>query len=217
MLNSFAVTLPVAFLLGIGLAMDAFSVSITHGIKDSNISRKRSLLIPLTFGFFQALMPLIGFFIVFGLSSIQEFSYVFSQIVPPLALVLLAYLGIKMIIEYAKNDEEDGDDKIKAKSFVGLVLVQAFATSIDALSSGLAMTDYSILEAIISVLIIGVITFIFCVLGISLGKQFGYKVGKKGELIGGIILILLGIFIFIRGEILANAPEIIPEWIHWLL
>lgn len=214
-MHSWAVAIPVALLLAIGLAMDAFGISITHGFKDPNIGYKKIFLIATIFGFFQGLMPLIGWAIVYGFSSIKEFSYIFNQIVPPLAFVILSFIGIKMIINNYKKSDEDDVNK-KNKSFIAVLILQGIATSIDALSSGLAMTDYSFAEVGATIAIIAVVTFAFCFAGVILGKKFGNKVGKNAELIGGIILILVGTFILIKGEIRVNAPQIIPEWLSWL-
>lgn len=215
--QSWAAAIPMAFLLGIGLAMDAFGISVTHGFKDPNIGVKKAFVIASVFGIFQGIMPLIGWSIMYGLSSIQSFAFIFSQIVPPLALVILGFIGGKMIYEYAhKKDEIDLDKDLK-KSFVVTLILQGIATSIDALSSGLAMTDYNPPEAGVSVIIICFVTFVICLLGVYLGKKFGNKAGNKAELIGGIILIVIGVFIFIKGEIRANAPNIIPDWLSWLI
>jgi len=214
-LASWGSSITIAVLLGIGLAMDAFGISITHGFKDPQISRGRTLATASTFGIFQGVMPLIGWGIVFGFSSIKSFSYIFSQIVPPLAFVILAYLGIKMIINCVKNKEEEMI-KVSTKSFFIVLLAEGIATSIDALSSGLAMNDYSFAEAGVSALIIALITFTFSLVGVYLGKKVGDKAGSKAEMIGGIILIIVGTFILIKGEIKVNAPYLIPEWLEWL-
>ena len=217
--TSIQTVLSVAVLLGISLAMDAFSISIVHGISDKYMSKKRMILIPLTFGIFQMAMPLIGWAIIFGISNIPGFHSVFSQIVPPLALVVLCFLGIKMIIDYKKSRVEEVEEKEeqvkRGKSFAVVVILEAIATSIDALSSGLAMSDYSIFDALISVSIIFAITFILCVIGVYLGGKLGAKIGDIGLLIGGIILITLGVILFVKGELKTNFPEYIPEWLSF--
>lgn len=215
-MHSWASAISVAILLGIGLAMDAFGISITHGIKDSKIGLKKTFIIAVVFGFCQGIMPLIGWAIVYGFSSIKSFSYIFSQIVPPLAFVILSAIGVKMIINNFKNKSEIDNGKNENKSFVLVLILQGVATSIDALSSGLAMNDYSFAEVGATICIIGFITFALCILGVYLGKKFGNKAGKYAELIGGIILIVVGTFILIKGEIKINAPQIIPSWLNWL-
>lgn len=206
----------IACLLGIGLAMDCFGVSITNGFREPNIKIRKVLITALFFAFFQGLMPLIGWSIVFGLDSINQFNYIFSQIVPPLALVILGYLGIKMILEKKdESTENENIDQKSEKSFIFILIFQSIATSIDALSSGLAFNDYSFVEAIISITIIMVLTFVLSILGIYLGKKFGNKIGDKAQIVGGVILIIVGILIFVRGEISVNAPYLIPECLEW--
>lgn len=215
LIYNYATTIPISLLLGLGLAMDAFGVSITHGIDDDSVSAKKAIIIALTFGVFQGIMPLIGYFIIYGFGKIPGFEMMFSQIIPPVSLLILSFLGIKMIVEYKK----DGQEAIKKekKAFFVILLFEGIATSIDALSSGLAMNDYTFNEMGIGISIIFTITFIMCLLGVLLGKQFGHKLGKKGLLIGGIILIVVGAFIFVKGEIKANAAEIIPPWLEAIL
>lgn len=212
-LNSLGSIIPIAILLGIGLAMDAFGISISHGFKDPSIKLIKVLAIALTFGIFQGIMPTVGWAIVYGFSSIDSFSKIFKQIVPPLAFIILTFIGLSMIRNCVKKKEDQVDSN--NKSFFALLLLQGIATSIDALSSGLAMTNYSIQEVFLSVAIIVVITFCFCFSGVFLGKHFGTKFGSKSELIGGIILIFVGLIILIKGEISVNAPHIIPQWLEW--
>lgn len=176
-------------LLGIALAMDAFSVSIANGLHEKNIKTKKVFLIAGIFAFFQGLMPLIGWICVHTL--LEKFQ-AFSKFIPWIALVLLSFLGIKMIVECIKKKE----DECAAIGFLGL-LVQGIATSIDALSVGFTIAELGLPEALISVLIIAVITFIICFAGVFIGKLFGNKFSNKAELIGGIILIIIGLEIFL--------------------
>ncbi|MCQ2802956.1 MAG: manganese efflux pump MntP family protein, partial [Bacilli bacterium] len=206
--------IPIALLLGVGLAMDSFGISISHGFKNPKITIYRTLIIAGVFGFFQGLMPMIGWAIVYGFSSIKSFSDIFRQIVPPLAFLILTMIGVGMIRNcYSKKEDNDISDS--KKSFALVLIAQAIATSIDALSSGLAMNNYKAAEAGISVAIITLVTFGFCIVGVYLGKRFGHKFGNKSELIGGIILIFVGILILVKGEISINAPHIIPSWLEW--
>ena len=177
-----------SFLFGIALAMDAFSVSIANGLKEPNIKARKSLLIAGIFAFFQALMPLIGWICV---HTIVEKFTVFSTVIPYIALILLTFLGIKMIIDSRKCE-----DKKIAVCFGGLVL-QGIATSIDALSVGFTIADMKLTEALICVSIIALITFAICFIGVYIGKIFGNKFEDKAEIIGGIILIIIGIEIFL--------------------
>lgn len=176
-------------LFGIALAMDAFSVSIANGMNEPNIKVKKAFLISGIFAFFQALMPLIGWLCVH--TVVEKFS-VFEKFIPYIALGLLAFLGIKMILDGRKKDN---DEKV-AIGFLGLI-VQGIATSIDALSVGFTIANMVFIESLVCCLIIAIITFIICLFGVYIGKTFGNKFDDKAELIGGIILIIIGLEIFL--------------------
>ena len=180
-------------LLGIGLAMDAFSVSLANGLNDKNMKAPKMLGIAGMFGFFQGLMPLLGWLAFHFLSKSFEF---IERSIPYIALVLLCAIGIKMLIDAfkSKNDEEES----KPLGF-GALIIQGIGTSIDAFSAGTNIAEYDIFDALISVLIIAVITFAICVLGVFLGKKFGTKLAGKATILGGIILIVMGILIFLKG------------------
>ena len=180
--------------LGIGLAMDAFAVSMSNGLKCNKIGLSKTILIAFTFAFFQAAMPLIGYFVghVF-ISYIEKF-------LPWIALLLLGFLGVKMIIDALKNDKEEQDECCRLLTFK-LLIVQAIATSIDALSTGLTFSDFTVIYAIICVLVIGIITFVICFAGVYIGKKFGTKLSSYSDLLGGIVLLVIGIVIFIKGII----------------
>lgn len=178
-----------SILLGIALAMDAFSVSIANGLNEPNIKVKKTILIAGIFSIFQCIMPLIGWFCVHNI--LEKFNS-FAKFIPWIALILLSFLGIKMIIECLKGQK---DEKC-AVGFMGLI-VQGIATSIDALSVGFTIADMGWVEAIICCLIIAIITFIICFIGVIIGKTFGHKFSNKAELIGGIILIIIGLEIFL--------------------
>ena len=179
-------------LFGIALAMDAFSVSIANGIKEPNIKTKKAVFISSIFAIFQALMPLIGWLCVHTI--VEKFS-IFSNFIPYIALTLLSFLGIKMIIEGRKDDDNNDDAKV-AIGFIGLI-VQGIATSIDALSVGFTIADMNFIEAFVCCIIIAVITFIICFIGVFIGKKFGSKFNNNAELVGGIILIIIGLEIFL--------------------
>lgn len=176
-------------LFGVSLAMDAFSVSIANGINETNMNAKKTISISSTFAIFQALMPLIGWLCV---HTIVEKFTMFEKFIPWIALVLLSFLGIKMILDGRKKD---GETKV-AIGFWGLI-VQGIATSIDALSVGFTIANMIFIEALVCCLIIAFITFIICLVGVHIGKTFGNKFNNNAELFGGIILIIIGIEIFL--------------------
>ena len=158
-------------LLGVGLAMDAFSVSLANGLHDPYMSRRRGAIIAGTFGVFQAVMPMAGWLCV---HTIVELFSAFERFVPWIALALLGYIGGKM-------------------------LMQGVATSIDALSVGFTISEYGWLMALVCSLIVATVTFFLCEAGLSLGKKFGTKLSGKASILGGVILIGIGLEIFISG------------------
>ena len=183
--------------LGIGLAMDAFAVSMSNGLKENKMKLKKILLIAITFGLFQGVMPLIGYFVGFSLIDYID------KFVPWIALGLLSILGIKMIIDGIKELKEGNkDDEVcpcENCLSVKILLVQAVATSIDALSAGLSFSNYKVYEAIIVVSLVALITTAICIAGVYIGKKFGTKLSKYAAFIGGTILILIGLEIFLTG------------------
>ena len=182
--------------LGIGLAMDAFAVSMSNGLKENNMKIAKMLLIALTFAIFQGVMPLIGYFVG------HAFIKYIEKFVPWIALILLLFLGVKMIIDGIKSIKEKKEEEQEIKKLsIKVLLVQAIATSIDALSTGVAFSNYQIIEAIICVLIIALVTFIICYLGVIIGKHFGTKLSNYADIFGGVILIIIGLEIFIKGMI----------------
>ncbi|MGN1154755.1 MAG: manganese efflux pump MntP family protein [Agathobacter sp.] len=180
-------------MLGVGLAMDAFSVSLANGLNEPNMKKKKLVGIAGVFAFFQGLMPMIGWICV---HTILQYFKAFEVLIPWIALILLAFIGGKMLLEGIKNQEEEGE-----KAGVGLsaLLVQGIATSIDALSVGFTIAEYGFLMALVSALIIAVITFFICVGGLVIGKKFGTKLANKASIFGGAILIIIGLEIFITG------------------
>ena len=177
---------------GISLAADAFSVSLANGLNEPNMKRSKMLGIAGVFAFFQALMPFIGWLL---LKTLVGLFHKLAYVIPWVALALLSFIGIKMLIDGIKNKEEDGGKKV---GILGL-LVQGIATSIDALSAGFGLEEYNVWETLISVSIIGLITFGICVAGVVIGKKFGTHLAGKASVLGGIILIIIGIEIFIKG------------------
>ncbi len=182
-------------MLGVGLAMDAFSVSLANGLNEPKMKVKRMCLIAGVFAFFQALMPLIGWFCVHNL--IRFFS-VFEKFIPWIALLLLGIIGGKMLIEGIRNKEEDKEECESSLGFK-LLMVQGIATSIDALSVGFTISEYGFLMAFVSALIIAAVTFVICMAGVIIGKKFGTKLSNKASILGGVILTLIGLEIFITG------------------
>lgn len=175
------------FILSVGLAMDAFAVSICKGLAMERATLKKAGIVGLWFGGFQALMPLLGFFL-----GSQFASYV-TEIAPWIAFVLLVFIGGNMIREAFGTEEEDKDSSLAA----GKMFMLAIATSIDALAVGVtfAFLNVNIVEA---VSLIGVITFLISAIGVKIGNIFGSRYKKKAEISGGVILILLGIKILVE-------------------
>ena len=187
-------------LLGIGLAMDAFSVSIANGIMDPNMRKRRMFKIAGVYAVFQLLMPLIGWFLVTTLEGIFTS---FSKFIPWIALILLLFIGGKMMIEGIKERKGKNEDEKKESAPTKLtwraLIVQGIATSIDALSVGFTISEYNVLQAFASSLIIGVVTLVICLIGLIFGKKIGNKISSVATIIGGAILIFIGIEIFVKG------------------
>ncbi len=180
-------------LFGIGLAMDAFSVSLANGLNEPKMKKNRMALIAGTFAGFQIAMPLIGWLCVRTIANIFTS---FRKFIPWIALILLLYIGGKMLIEGIRNKEEDEE---AAAVGLGALMVQGIATSIDALSVGFTIAQYHLIAALTESLIIGVVTFGICIAGLIIGKKFGTKLKNKAAILGGCILIAIGLEIFIKG------------------
>lgn len=180
------------FLLGIGLAMDAFAVSVCKGLGMRNLNKKQTLIIGLYFGGFQALMPLIGWLLG------SQFQKYITRIDHWIAFILLGFIGGKMMIEAIREwNEEETVDVIDAPLDHKNMLVLSVATSIDALAVGItfAFLDTPIIEAIT---IIGITTMVISIIGVVVGNFFGSRYKSKAELIGGLILVLLGLKILLE-------------------
>lgn len=179
-------------LMGIGLAMDAFAVSICKGLGMQKVNKKQAVVIGLFFGGFQALMPFIGWVL-----GIQFESYI-TSIDHWIAFVLLGFIGGKMIVEAVKPEEEEAVEvkKVDEPLDIKEMFILAIATSIDALAVGItfAFLQYPIVEAIS---IIGVVTFVISVGGVYVGNFFGSKYKNKAEFAGGVILVILGLRILL--------------------
>ena len=184
-----------SIMLGIGLAMDAFSVSLANGLNEPQMKFSKVAGVAGIFALFQFAMPMIGWFCV---STVAQYFSVFEKFIPWIALGLLGFIGGKMLYEGIAN--KDSEEEAPAVGFAAL-LVQGVATSIDALSVGFTIAEYNVFEALIAVLLIAVVTFIICTAGILIGKKFGAGLEGKATVLGGSILVVIGIYIFIKGMI----------------
>ncbi len=182
-------------LLGVGLAMDAFSVSMANGLNEPKMKSGRISLIAGCYGFFQFAMPMIGWICV---HTIVVYFQKFEKFIPWIALILLLYIGGKMLIEGIKGDDDENSDTEKRLGF-GTLIVQGIATSIDALSVGFTIADYGALMAVAASVIIAVVTFGICIGGLIIGKTVGNIISNKATILGGVILIGIGIEIWVRG------------------
>ncbi len=182
-------------LLGVGLAMDAFSVSLANGLAEPDMKRGKRLLVSGTFSFFQFLMPVIGWVLV---RFATELFKSFEKVIPFVALILLLFIGGKMLFEGIKNKNSD-DPAVKVTLWQ--LFVQGIATSIDALSVGFTIAEYDVAHALVCAAIIAAVTLGICLAGLFLGKKFGTKLVGKAGILGGVILILIGLEIFIKGII----------------
>lgn len=183
-----------SLLLGVGLAMDAFSVSMANGLRQPEMSRKRMAGIAGIFAGFQAAMPLAGWVCV---HTVLEAFQAFEGIIPWIALVLLGYIGGKMLWEGLRGGEETGA-AVPALT-LGAVMMQGVATSIDALSVGFTIAEYGMAMALVCAALIAAVTFVLCYAGIGIGKKFGTKLAGKASVLGGVILIAIGLEIFVAG------------------
>lgn len=173
--------------------MDAFSVSMANGLNEPEMKKSRMCAIALTFCLYQIAMPLIGWLCV---RFVSEKFAAFQKFIPWIALLLLCFIGGKMLIEGIKN--KDGETETPAVGFWGL-MIQGVATSIDALSVGFTIAELPFYAAMVESLIIGIVTFGICVAGLLIGKKFGTKLAGKASILGGCILIAIGIEIFVKG------------------
>ena len=201
-------------LFGVGLAMDAFSVSVANGLREPHMARRRMALIAGTFAFFQIVMPLAGWLCVHTIASIFTS---FQAFVPWIALILLLFIGGKMVLEALRGGEDactscgkhgaacEGCERksaVKRLAF-SVLLVQGLATSIDARSVGFTIAGYGLLMAVIASLVIAAVTFGICMTGLLIGRAAASTrvLTGRAQLAGGILLILIGIEIFIKGMV----------------
>ena len=186
-------------MLGFGLAMDAFSVSLANGLNEPKMNRKKMLAVAGTFALFQGAMPLIGWFLVTQLASVFN---VIQGFIPWAALALLLFIGGKMLIEGLKPcecEDNEEDCPCEHKLTLSALLLQGVATSIDALSVGLTISNLNFGEALLESSIIAALTLVICYAGIEIGKRFGTKLADKAAILGGSVLIAIGFKIFFFG------------------
>ena len=202
------------FLFGIALAMDAFMVSITQGLTFKDINKKKSLFIAFTYGFFQALFPLIGFFLIHLItilaneSTSEKAGSIIEVVVSWLSFIILVFLGTKMIIEAIKESKKAKEERKETLFSIKQVLLMGVVTAIDALATGIAFHSTNTYGVSLSststiwlhVAIIMAVTFVICLLGLILARKIHKLLKGKEELsslIGGLILIILGIWILL--------------------
>ena len=191
-------------LLGVGLAMDAFSVSIANGLADSGMKRGRMLSIAGTFAGFQFTMPMIGWYLVTEAAKIFTW---FSPLIPWIALILLLIIGggllkdgIAELRESRSGSADEGtDDDAPVKLTFAALMMQGIATSIDALSVGFTTAHYNTVQALLSSLMIGIVTLFICMGGLRIGRRLGELLAGRASILGGIILIGIGLEIWIKG------------------
>ena len=192
-----------SILLGVGLAMDAFSVSLADGLSERDLNAGKVLKIAGTFAAFQFFMPLAGWVIVHTAAERFEKLQVF---IPWIALALLLYIGGKMLLEGIRENRSEGRDPDGQEQSLGAssltasdLVVQGIATSIDALSVGFTTAAYSSMQALVSSLIIGAVTLCICLAGLRIGRRLGELLAGRASILGGLILIGIGLEIWVKG------------------
>ena len=180
-------------MLGVGLAMDAFSVSMANGLSEPTMKKSKMYGMAGVFAVFQGVMPFLGWLCV---HTIVQYFTVFEKCIPWIALILLVYIGGKMIFEGRHEDSET--QQVKTVGAMEII-IQGIATSIDALSVGFTIAEYNWGMMLLAVSVIAAVTFVICATGIRIGRRFGTKLSGKSQIFGGVILILIGIEIFIQG------------------
>lgn len=180
-----------SILLGVGLAMDAFSVSLANGLSEPAMKKKKMAGTAGVFSGFQFAMPMIGWICV---STVAQYFSVFEACIPWIAFVLLGFIGGKMVYEGIRGKEEEDT---KTGTGFGALLLQGVATSIDALSVGFTIAEYALMEALLACFLIGAVTFVICFAGLAIGKKAGTRLAGKADILGGAILIFIGIEILV--------------------
>ncbi len=182
-----------SIMLGVGLAMDAFSASLANGMNESKMKKRKMCGVAGIFALFQFAMPMIGWICV---STVAKIFCAFEKCIPWIALALLGFIGGKMLYEGIKSKDSEED---KPAAGICALLIQGVATSIDALSVGFTISDHNCMEALLACLLIGAVTFLICLAGIAIGKKAGTRLAGKAGILGGAILIFIGLEIFITG------------------
>lgn len=185
-----------SILLGVGLAMDAFSVSLANGLNEPGMKKGKMCEIAGVFGGFQAAMPMLGWILV---QTVVQVFQSFEKMIPWIALLLLLFIGGKMLIDGIKGGEEED---VSVGVGIGTLMIQGVATSIDALSVGFTIAEYNLIMALAAAALIAVTTFLICMTGLTLGKKFGTRFAGKATILGGVILIGIGLEIWIKGVFL---------------
>ena len=173
--------------IGIGLALDAFAVSVCKGLSMKTIKLNNMVIIALYFGVFQAFMPVLGYFLG------SAFSELVQKVDHWIAFIMLVLIGTKMIKESTDDEIEKRNDRVDIKTMTLLAL----ATSIDALAVGITFAFFEV-NLLLAIIIIGTITFSLSILGVLIGNHFGNRFQNKAELMGGMILILIGLKILLE-------------------
>ena len=176
-----------SILFWIGLAMDAFSVSLANGLNEPGMKKGKMCAVAGVFAAFQAIMPLTGWVCV---HTIVQYFRAFEQFIPWIAMILLGYIGGKMLYDGITGG--DGEEEDCGVGFKALML-QGVATSIDALSVGFTIADYDFVSALLAALIIAAVTFFICMGGLVIGRTAGTRLAGKAGILGGTILIFIGI------------------------
>ncbi len=181
--------------LGVGLAMDAFSVSLANGLREPGMGRGRLGKIAGIYAFFQYLMPMLGWVCV---HTVVETFTSLERIIPWIAFGLLGWIGGKMLLEGLRERQAE-TPVMRKRPGTKELLAQGVATSIDALSVGFTIEQYDFRAANLAALLIGLVTFCLCAVGLALGKRAGTKLSRHASILGGIILIAIGFKIFLEG------------------
>ncbi len=187
-----------SLMLGAGLAMDAFTVSLANALQEPDMRRRKQAGVAGIFAGFQTLMPLIGWICV---HTVLQYFQAFEKLIPWIALLLLGLLGGKMLIEGVRSQKSEQEAAEKPAVGFGALALQGVATSIDALSVGFTIADYRAPMALAAALMIGAVTFLICYIGLKIGRKAGGKLAGKATIFGGILLIGIGLEIFISNMI----------------
>ena len=182
-------------LLGLGLAMDAFSVSLSNGLREPAMGRRRMCAMAGVYALFQYLMPLLGW--VFVHTAVELFRSL-ERLIPWIAFLLLGWIGGKLLLEGLRERRAE-QPAPKQRPGLRELLIQGIATSIDALSVGFTIERYDLAAANLASLIIGGVTFVVCVLGLILGRRAGTRLSRHASVLGGVILIAIGFRILLEG------------------